>query len=67
MKKALRRIKLQSNYWPTESGSCNKEVSWLTVSGEWLEQAGFRADQQVEINIERNQLIITSSFPHGNH
>jgi hypothetical protein len=65
--KTSRRVKLQGKYRPTESGFCNKEVPWLTISEVWLEQAGFKAGQQVEIKIENNQLIITSSVPHGNH
>lgn len=65
--KTSRRVKLQGKCRPTESGSGNKEVPWLTVSGLWLEQAGFKAGQQVEIKIERNQLIITSGASHGNH
>ena len=67
MKKALRQIKLQGKYRPMENGQYHKEVPWLTVSGVWLEQAGFKAGQQVEIKIERNQLIITSGASHGNH
>jgi toxic protein SymE len=66
--KATRVVKLQSKYRANASAWQEaKEVPWLTISGVWLEQAGFKAGQQVEIKIERNQLIITSSIPHGNH
>jgi hypothetical protein len=64
--KTSRRVKLQGKYRPTESGSGNKEVPWLTISGVWLEAAGFKAGQHVEINIERNQLIITNQPADGN-
>lgn len=67
MKKAFRQIKLQSKYRPMENGRYHKEVPWLTISGVWLEQAGFKVGQQVEINIEHNQLIITNQPTDGNH
>lgn len=61
-------VKLQSKYRANASAwQGMKEVPWLTLSGVWLEQAGFKAGQQVEIKIENNQLIITNQPADGNH
>ena len=43
---------LQRN-WPT-----GKYVPWLNVNGVWLEQAGFRVGDAVEITVENNMLTI---------
>ncbi len=64
--KTSRLVKLQGKYRPMENGRYYKEVPWLTISGVWLEQAGFNAGQHVEIKIENNQLIITNQPTDGN-
>ncbi len=42
-----------------------QEVPWLNVSGFWLERAGFKIGDQVEIMIEENKLIIKNLSTDG--
>ena len=64
--KTNRRVKLQGKYRATARGWIGeKQVPWLNISGIWLEQAGFRTGQQVEIRIGYNQLIITNALADG--
>lgn len=55
--KTTRKVKLQPRYralaWDNE-----KIVPWLTLSGVWLEQNGFKAGDTVTITVEQNQLTI---------
>jgi toxic protein SymE len=51
-----RRVKLHSKYRALQNSS--KQVPWLNISGVWLEKAGFKAGDQVEITIKNNLLII---------
>jgi hypothetical protein len=51
-----KQIKLQPKHRALAWGS--KIVPWLSVSGVWLEQNGFKAGDIVIITIEENQLII---------
>ncbi len=66
--KQVRQVKMCSRYrradkrWLGE----NKEVPWLNVSGLWLEAAGFRIGDRLQINIENNKLIIINQTGHGN-
>ena len=62
--KSIRRVKLYSKYWAV-NGGCNKQVPWLTVSGVWLEAAGFKAGDQVEIVVKDHELLITKKVCHG--
>jgi toxic protein SymE len=55
--KTTKKVKLQPKYRALAWGN-QKIVPWLTVSGVWLEQHGFKAGQMVSITIEENQLII---------
>ncbi len=65
--KRVRAVKVYGKFrgvskrWLGES----KEVPWLNVSGLWLESAGFRIGDQLQIDVENNKLIITNQ-PHGN-
>ena len=54
--KTTKTIKLQPKHRALSWGS--KIVPWLSVSGVWLEQNGFKAGDTVIITIENNQLII---------
>lgn len=36
----------------------SKNVPWLNVNGHWLEQAGFKIGDQIEIDVSRNRLVI---------
>lgn len=57
MEKKTKKVKLQPKHRALAWGSY-KIVPWLTVSGVWLEQNGFKAGETVSITIEKNQLII---------
>jgi Toxin SymE, type I toxin-antitoxin system len=54
--KTTKTIKLQPKHRALSLGS--KIVPWLSVSGIWLEENGFKAGGTVIITIENNQLII---------
>lgn len=54
--KTTKQIKLQPKHRALSWGS--KIVPWLSVSGVWLEQNGFKAGDTVTITVEKNQLII---------
>ncbi|MBE7169523.1 MAG: type I addiction module toxin, SymE family [Williamsia sp.] len=66
MEKRTKKVKLHAKYralrnsWPA-----GKEVPWLNVSGIWLEAAGFKKGDQVEITIEQNTLIIKNCSANG--
>lgn len=65
--KQRRLIKLHSKYRQS-SGHWSNEgriIPWLNVSGLWLEQAGFKPGQQVEITVLNNQLIIKKLSANG--
>lgn len=65
--KPTRQIKLHGKYSEPKTGwrREGKEVPWLNVSGIWLEEAGFKIGDLVQITIENNMLIITSQQCHG--
>lgn len=56
-----RIIKLQPNY--VAKGKYHKIYTIrpkLTLTGKWLEEAGFKASKLVQVECRSNQLIITS-------
>jgi hypothetical protein len=59
-KEVYKKVKMQCKYRPSMKhyAGC-KEVPWLTISGNWLAQAGFSIGSIVEIISAENQLIIT--------
>ncbi len=64
-KQNIRQVKLQSKYRPLRGGwgsDTGKEIPWLNVSGLWLEEAGFKRGDRVEIRVENNQLTIKNLF-----
>lgn len=65
-KTTIRRIKLQGKSRPCQA-SCTglKEVPWLNISGRWLEAAGFKTGDRVEIQVTNHQLVITNGSTHG--
>lgn len=66
IRKPIRKIRLQSKYQPRiKQWNGYKQLPWLNVSGIWLEQAGFKAGDQVEITIENEKLIIKNTGGHG--
>jgi hypothetical protein len=60
-KKEQKQVKLQPKYRELTYGQ--KIVPELKVSGVWLEAAGFRAGEKVNITISNQQLIITAIKP----
>lgn len=56
--KKTRLIRLCSKYRDLHTKRELQQVPWLNVSGLWLERAGFKTGDQVEITIDNNQLII---------
>ena len=57
-----RIIKLQPNYVP---GSSNNGTGFtvrpkLTLTGKWLEEAGFLPSTLISVEVENGRLIITS-------
>lgn len=64
--KTTRQVKLHSKYRQLKGWkNPGKEVPWLNVSGVWLEAAGFKIGDLVQITIENNTLIITNQQGHG--
>lgn len=58
-KENIRKAKLHTKYHPaTKPWRTDREVPWLNLSGRWLEEAGFRAGDAVDIRVEENMLII---------
>jgi len=66
----LRRAKVHGLYRPaaTRWGSSNrgKNVPWLNVNGLWLEQAGFKVGDRIEISVKNKELTIKKLSAHGN-
>jgi toxic protein SymE len=67
VKDRIRKVKLHGKYRPLQScGWPNfKAVPWLNVSGQWLEQAGFKVGDAVEITVEQSTLIIKNLHGDG--
>jgi hypothetical protein len=58
-KEVYKQVKMQSKYRPSQRSFTNyKQVPWLTISGNWLANAGFNIGSIVEIISAENQLII---------
>ncbi len=66
MEKKTRLIKLHGKYRSLQTGwQRGKEVPWLNVSGVWLEAAGFKVGDPVEITVENKTLTIKNKAAHG--
>lgn len=64
--KTIRKVRLQGKYEPrVKQRGGYRAVPCLSLSGVWLEQAGFKAGDQVEITIENEKLIIKNTGAHG--
>jgi len=56
-----RIIKLQPNYRPRNDYQRTfSVVPKLTLTGKWLEAAGFKPSKMVHVECRQNQLIITT-------
>lgn len=67
-----RRAKVHALYRPgIIRFGCNyntgKNVPWLNVNGLWLEQAGFKIGDHIEIDVRRNRLVIKKMAADGDH
>jgi toxic protein SymE len=62
-KENIRQVKLHSKYRALQNNS--KQIPWLNVSGVWLEKAGFKVGDQVEITVKNNLLIIKNCACNG--
>lgn len=58
--KTTKTIKVQPKHRQLSFGNY-KIVPWLTISGVWLEQNGFKAGDTVIITVEQNQLTIKTN------
>lgn len=67
MAKHTRLVKLYGKYRP-DSNHWNggRDVPWLNISGLWLEQAGFKVGDQLEITVGSRVLKIKKKAAHGN-
>ena len=56
-----RVIKLQPNYVASSNRSTGFTVRpKLTLSGKWLEEAGFRHSTYINVEVQNGKMIITS-------
>jgi hypothetical protein len=60
MEKQTKQIKLQPKHRALSLGNY-KIVPWLSLSGVWLEENGFKAGDTVTITVEKNQLTIKTN------
>jgi toxic protein SymE len=63
-----RQAKLHGKYRSLQRGwPAGKYVPWLNVNGVWLEQAGFKVGDRLEITVANNMLTIKNLGAHGDH
>lgn len=64
--KSNRQVRLQGKLRPRiRERSGYKRVPWLSLSGVWLQQAGFQAGDRVEIMVTNKELVIKNAAAHG--
>ena len=67
--KLIRKIKLHGKRRELKGSWSHpgewQEIPWLNVSGLWLEQAGFRVGDAVQIVVEHNTLTIKNCSSDG--
>ena len=64
--KSTRKIRMRGKYEPrARQWSGYKQVPFLRLSGVWLEQAGFKPGDQVEVMIANKSLVIKNLGCHG--
>lgn len=65
---SIRKVKLHGKYHPrVNHWNGGRDLPWLNVSGVWLEQAGFKVGDAVEITVEQNTLIIKNRSVNGDN
>ena len=52
-----RNLKIQAKHSPRDYNRYRK-VPTITLSGVWLEQAGFNIEDRIEIQVSENQLVL---------
>jgi len=72
MEKTIRRARIHGLYRRGivrvfTGQDSSKTVPWLNVNGLWLEQAGFKIGDPIQIDVRRNQLVIKKLPAHGDH
>lgn len=60
--KTTRQMKVCGKYH--HRAGHGRDLPCLSMSGLWLENAGFKIGDQLQISVENNKLIITNQ-PHG--
>jgi toxic protein SymE len=67
IQQSKRKVKLHSKYRDLAAGRwpSYRQVPWLNVSGVWLERAGFKAGDAIEITVAENQLVIKNCSANG--
>lgn len=66
MAKQIRLVKLHGKYQLVRNHwNRGRDVPWLNVSGLWLEQAGFKVGDQLEITVGNKTLKIKKKAVHG--
>ncbi|GAA3913123.1 type I addiction module toxin, SymE family [Chitinophaga oryziterrae] len=66
MAKQTRLVKLHGKYQLVRNHwNHGRDVPWLNVSGLWLEQAGFKVGDQLEITVGSKTLKIKKKAVHG--
>lgn len=70
VKKSIRRAKLHYRTRRTDGGwgipDKYRIIPWLNISGLWLEEAGFKVGDAIEIRVEQNTLTIKNCAIDGN-
>jgi hypothetical protein len=56
--KEIRTAKFQSIVYNGKWGFKSSKP-WLTLSGKWMEDAGFHIDETCQIKVSKNKLVIT--------
>lgn len=52
-----RQVKLHEKHSPRAYGQC-RVVPWLTLSGVWLEKAGFRIGDVMAVTVSKDEIIV---------
>ncbi|MBL7737439.1 MAG: SymE family type I addiction module toxin [Chitinophagaceae bacterium] len=65
--KPTRKLRLCRKYRNLRNNWQPQVVPWLALSGLWLQDAGFKPGDRVEITIDNNLLIIKNCGRNGDH
>lgn len=66
IRESIRKAKLHGKYHRrVKHWNGGRDLPWLNVSGVWLERAGFKVGDAVEITVKQNTLTIKNRSTHG--